>query len=151
MIVPWVSVLLGWSGKWKWSRSVVSLCDPTDCRVPGSPVHGIFQARILVWVAISFSRGSSWPRVQIHVSCIAGRFFTTSITKGAVCAKLLSCGQPCDPMDYRLPGSPVHGIFQARILECVAISFSRGSSRPRDWTHVPYISCTGGQVRFFYH
>ena len=78
----------------------------------------------------------------------AGRFFTTSITKGAVCAKLLSCGQPCDPMDYRLPGSPVHGIFQARILECVAISFSRGSSRPRDWTHVPYISCLGRQVLY---
>ena len=44
-----------------------------------APVHGIFQARILEWVAISFSRGSSWPRDQTHiscVSCIASRFFT---------------------------------------------------------------------------
>ena len=41
----------------------------------------------------------------------------------------------CDPMDYNLPGSSVHGIFQARILEWVAISSSRGSSWPRDWTY----------------
>ena len=44
----------------------------------------------------------------------------------------------CDPMDCSLPGSSVHGIFQARILEWIAISFSRGSSSPRDGTHIPY-------------
>ena len=43
-----------------------------------------------------------------------------------------SCLTPCNPKDCRLPGSPVHGIFQARILEWVTISYSRGSSRPRD-------------------
>ena len=43
----------------------------------------------------------------------------------------------CDPVDCSLPGSSVHGILQARILEWVAISFSRGSSRPRDWTRSP--------------
>ena len=51
-----------------------------DCSPPGSSVHGIFQARILEWVAISFSKGSSWSRDWTHtfcVSCIAGRFFTT--------------------------------------------------------------------------
>ena len=42
-----------------------------------SSVHGIFQARILEWVAISFTRGSSWPRDWSHVSCIVGRFFTS--------------------------------------------------------------------------
>ena len=47
-----------------------------DCSLLGSSVHGISQARILEWVAISFSRGSSWFRDQTHVSCIAGRFFT---------------------------------------------------------------------------
>ena len=46
------------------------------------------------------------------------------------------CPTLCDPMDYSLPGSSIHGTFQARVLEWVAISFSRGSSRPRDWTHV---------------
>ena len=53
-----------------------TLCDPMDCNPPGSSVHEIFQARILEWVAISFSRGSSQPRDQTRVSCTAGRFFT---------------------------------------------------------------------------
>ena len=53
-----------------------TLCDPMDCSLPGSSVHGIFQARILEWVAIPFSRRSSQPRNQTQVSCVAGRFFT---------------------------------------------------------------------------
>ena len=57
-------------------KSCLSLCDPTDCSPPGSSVHGILQARILERVAIPFSRGSSPPRNQTWVSCIAGRFFT---------------------------------------------------------------------------
>ena len=48
-----------------------------DCSSPGSSVHGILQERILEWVAVSFSRGSSWPRDWICVTCLAGRFFTT--------------------------------------------------------------------------
>ena len=47
-----------------------------NCSLPGSPVHGILQARILEWVAISFSRGSSQPKDQTQVSLIAGRLFT---------------------------------------------------------------------------
>ena len=58
------------------SLSRVRLCDPGDCSPPGSSVHGILQARILEWVAISFSRGSSRPRDQTQVSHIAGRCFT---------------------------------------------------------------------------
>ena len=53
-----------------------TLCDPLDCRLPGSSVHGILQARVLEWVAISYSRGSSWPMDGSQVSYIAGRFFT---------------------------------------------------------------------------
>ena len=49
-----------------------------------------------------------------------------------------SCLTPWDPMDCSLSGSSVHRIFQARVLEWVAISFSRGSSRPRDWTQVSH-------------
>ena len=45
-------------------------CNPMDCSMPGSSVHGIFQARILEWVAISFSRGSCWPRNWTQVSWI---------------------------------------------------------------------------------
>ena len=52
--------------------SVVSdSCSPVDCSSPGSFVHGIFQARILEWVAISSSRGSSWPKNQTHVSGVS--------------------------------------------------------------------------------
>ena len=52
------------------SSSVVSLYDPMDCGPPDSSVHGISQVKILEWVAISSSRGSSWPRDQTHISCI---------------------------------------------------------------------------------
>ena len=59
------------------------------------------------------------------------------------CAQL--CLTPCNPLDYSPPGSSVLGIFQARILELVAISFSRGSSQPRDQTLISYISCIVGR------
>ena len=64
----------------------------------------------------------------------------------AVCAQ--SCPALCNPMDYSSPGSFVHGIFQARIPEWVAISFSRWSSQTRDRTHVSYISCIGRQILY---
>ena len=54
--------------------------------------------------------------------------------------------QLCYPMDHSPPGSSVHGILQARILECVAMPSSRGSSPPRDWTHISHISCIGRWV-----
>ena len=58
------------------SKSCPTLCDPMDCSPPGSSVHGTSQARLLEWVAISFSSGSSQPRNRTHISCIAGGFFT---------------------------------------------------------------------------
>ena len=57
-----------------------------------------------------------------------------------------SCPALCDPMDCSPPGSSVRGILQARRLEWVAISSSRGSSRPRDGTHVSCIFCIGRQI-----
>ena len=56
--------------------SCVQICDPMHCSRPGSSVHGILQARILEWVAMPSSRGSSGARDQTCISCIAGRFFT---------------------------------------------------------------------------
>ena len=56
--------------------------------------------------------------------------------QGEVTQSCLTLG---DPMDCRLPGSSVHGIFQAVVLEWIAISFSKGSSQPRDWTQVFHI------------
>ena len=62
------------------AQSCPTLCDPMDCSLSVSSVHGIFQARILEWVSISFSRGSSQPRNRTWVSCIAGRRFTVWAT-----------------------------------------------------------------------
>ena len=67
----------------KVAQSCLILCDPLYHNLPGSSVHGILQARILEWVAISFSRGSSQPRDQTQVSHIAGGFFIIWPTRGA--------------------------------------------------------------------
>ena len=60
---------------------VLTLCDPMDCTLPGSSVHGIFQAIVLEWIAISFSRGSSWPRNETRVSHIVVRRLTIWATR----------------------------------------------------------------------
>ena len=82
-------------------QSCPTLCDPIDCSPLGSSVPGILQARILEWVAISFS--SAWTHAKLLQPCLG----------------------LCDPMNSSSPGSSVHGIFQARVLEWGAISSSR--------------------------
>ena len=124
-----------------------------DCSPPGSSVHGILQVRILEWVAFPFSRWSSWPRNQTQVACIAGRVFTNwAMREGPLwpyfqlqTVHMLSCVPLfCDPMDCSLPGSSIPEIFQARILEWVAISFCGRSSQPRDWTYVSCVAWIAG-------
>ena len=66
------------------TQSCLTLCHPVDCSPPDSSVHGILQVRILEWVAIPFSRGSSQPRDWTWLSCIADRFFTIWGTRKAV-------------------------------------------------------------------
>ena len=104
------------------TQSYLTLCDPMDCSPPGSSVHEFFQARILEWVAISFSRGSSQTRDRTWVSCTAGRFFTHWATREAQSESEVAqlCPTLCNPMDCSPPGSFIHGIFQARVLEWVA-------------------------------
>ena len=75
---------------------VVSLCDPIDRSPPGPSVHGILQARILEWVAISFSK-RNYRKKESEVTQL--------------------CPTLCNPMDCSLSGSFIHGIFQARVLE----------------------------------
>ena len=68
-----------WQVKVSVAQLYLTLCDPIDCSLPGSSVHGALQARILEWVAIPFSRGSFQPRGRTRVSCGSckeGRFFT---------------------------------------------------------------------------
>ena len=73
---PWPSVSFN-ERESEVAQSCPTLCDPMDCSPPDFSVHGIFQARVLEWVAISFSRGSSQPRNQTRVSRAAGRCFTS--------------------------------------------------------------------------
>ena len=109
----------------KWgevTQSCLTLWDRVDCSLPGSSVHGIFQARILEWTAMPSSRGSSWPRDQTHIFCvpyISGRFFTSEplgkFHRYTTAAKSLqSCPTLLNSIGCSLPGSSVHGIFQAR-------------------------------------
>ena len=103
-------------------------CDTIDSSLPDSSVHGISQARILEWVAIFFSRGSSWPRDRTHLSCIGRWILHRWPTRDAPRTWLLlsrfSRVRLCNPIDGSPPGFPVPGILQARTLEWVAISFS---------------------------
>ena len=95
-------------GSWKWkSLSCLTLCEPMDCSLQGSSVHGISQARILEWVAIPFSRGSSWPKDWTWVSCIAGGFFT------------------------ELPGKPIYTISSVQFSRSVVSD----SFRPHESQH----------------
>ena len=67
-----------------YAQSYPTLCNPTDCSLAGSSVHGILQARKFEWVAIPFSRGSSQTQDWTQVSCIADRFFTAWATREAL-------------------------------------------------------------------
>ena len=96
--------------KWKWSCLVVSnSLWPMDCNLSSSSDHGIFQARVLEWVAISFSRGSSWPRARTRVSHIRGRRFNLWATREANGNPLqYSCLE--NPMVREAWWATVHGV-----------------------------------------
>ena len=69
----------------------------------------------------------------------------------AIYKSLQLCPSLCDPIDCSPPSSSVHGILQARILWWVVMPSSRGSSQPRDWTHVSHVFCIGRQILYHYH
>ena len=89
----------------------------------------------------------SWENI-FPFSLLKSHFLPSSHVKSlnAECLVSQLCLTLCDPMDYCPPGSSVHGISQARKLEWVAISSSKGSYRPRDWTGVSCIFCIGRQI-----
>ena len=88
-------------------QSCPTLHNPIDSSLSGSPVPGILQARILEWLAISFSNAWKWKMKLKSLSRV--RLFS-------------------ELMDCSLPGSPIHGIFQTRVLEWGAISFSENEA-----------------------
>ena len=80
----------------------LSIYNPMDCSPPGSSVHGILQVRILEWVAVPFSRGSSWPRDWTRISHIAARFLTIWATREA----------PEIVEHLKINGAMTYGIFK---------------------------------------
>ena len=114
-------------------QSCLTLCDPMYCSLPGSSVHGILQAGILEWVAISFSR----VLPDLGIKPILGGFFITVpyFMYVLCCAQLLSHVQL-----FATPWTVAMGILLARIPEWVATPSSRGSSWPRNPTGVSCIA-----------
>ena len=118
-------------------QSCPTLCNPIDCSPAGSSAHGIFQARILEWADISFSRGSSWPRDRTWVSCVAGRFFFTTELPGKPYGSLTF------PRVYLLP-SGVHVPYQDWPLLSfriclILVAFSLMNQMRYDRGHHPFI------------
>ena len=140
------------------AQSCPTLCDPIDCSLPGSSVHGIVQARILEWLSCPPPGDLPDPGIEsvspvipalqadsLLLSHWGNPNWLKSLLLQSVSESEVgqSCPTLCDPIDCSLLDSSIHGIFQARVLKWVAISFSRGSSWSRDWTHVSH--CSGSR------
>ena len=97
-------------------------------------------------VITSYGKGAASTKER-HIGHLCGY---TQHEDVPMCSVTQSCPTLCDPMDCNPPGSSVHGIVQARTLEWVAISSPRGSSWPKDWTHVSCISCIDRWIFFFF-
>ena len=114
------------------AQSCSTLCDPMDCSLPGSSVRGIFQARVLAAAAAAAKSLQSSDSVRPHrqqptrlrhpwdspgKNTEVGCYFLLQCMKVKSESEVSqSCPTLCNPMDYSLPGSSIHGIFQARVL-----------------------------------
>ena len=129
---------------------------PRDWSPSGSSVHGIFQVRILEWVAIPFYKGYSWPRDRTPISCIASfgilclhfclplysnsfliKFLSQWLFKNilfAAAKSRQSCQSLCDHIDGSPPGSTIPGILQVRTLEWYRGPAPVGSRVIEGWT-----------------
>ena len=129
------------------ARSCPTHCNPMDCSLPGSSIHGIFQARILEWGTTAFSIYSCFARYMKLSSCLGYMGFSYYTYRRG---HLNSCTLKSIPLCVctelpltlcSLPCSSPHGSLQAWILEWVVISYSRGPSWPGNQTHVSCIAC----------
>ena len=123
------------------AQSCLTLSNPMDCSLPGSSVHGIFQARVLEWGAIAFSVIKYYTAIKFvvpwtvaHQTSLSMGFSRQEYWSGLPFPSPIhesesevaqSCLTLSNPMDWSLPGSSVHGIFQARVLEWGAIGHWR--------------------------
>ena len=109
------------------AQSCPTLCYPMDCSPLGSSVHRILQARILEWVAMPFSRGSSWSRDWTWVSCIAGWFFTVWATREAL-------------ISYHHYNNPIKLAHLISILKIRNLNFKEIQSFAQDGTAISWPS-----------
>lgn len=117
-----------------------------DCSPLDSSVHKILKARILEWVSIPSPGDFSNPGIKpgsptLQANSLPSEPPEHPQSEGVSGSVMLTL---CDPMDCSLPSPSVQGISQAKIVECIAVPFSRGYSPPLNWTQV---FCTAG--RFF--
>ena len=103
------------------AQSCLTLSDPMDCSLPGSSIHGIFQARVLEWGAIAFSEISIIPcqmllLISETVRCVLLEICASNITAAAA-KSFQSCPTLCNPIEDSPPGSAVPGIPQAGTME----------------------------------
>ena len=124
-----------------WSELLVhscsTLCDLLNCSLQGSSIHGIFQARILEWVAISFSRGSFQPRDWTQVCCTTGRFFTYWAMREA--PLLFDLRRNCGRGDED-NGTPSKGPMHA-LLHSVPMTLQQATANP--CLHLRLLDLTG--------
>ena len=120
----------------------IGLEDQTECSAQWNLVCFII-------IPVSIFKLPTWTEVKFCYSNLLS--LEVFIACACMHANLLQlCSTLCDPMNSSLLGSSVHGISQARILEWVTITFSKGSSWPRDRTHVSCISCIDRQILYYY-
>ena len=149
MLATWCEELTHWKRPWCWER--LRAGGEGDNRGWDS-----WMASLTQWTWIWVSSGSWWwtgrPGVLQSNGSQSRTWLSnwTELINGSCVliehACLCSVATVMRPIDYSPPGFSLYGIFQTRLLDWVAISSSRVSSQPRDWTHVFCISCTGRQI-----
>ena len=137
MLETWVWSLVKVKSESEVAQSCLTLSDPMDCSLQGPSVHGIFQVRMLEWVAIPFSGRSSWPRDWTRVSCIVGRRFTVWATRESLLVLLCLNYSKSDSRIFLCSFNRTVMTLPFRFLELDAPKF------------ILYISCLRTEITHF--
>ena len=131
-------------------QSCPTVCDAMDCSLPGSSVHGIFQAIVLEWIAISFSSKSSWPRDGTQVSCTVDRHFTIWATREVQSFDELYLASGGLLWNEEYWPFPLTGEFSSikSSKDIMCILWGRIRTVPQDCTIVGYSSFFSASPRF---